>query len=128
MRIFLIDYSFPIYTISLAAYFINPETASGPISSINEVTIVLFDLYIRNVREEHLKIYARFDTFVERRSENVAKEENCSYVRHNRAIDFHSLNPLRILQIYWTGDKFREHVCGRIERKRDREKKTRREN
>lgn len=56
-------------------------------------------------------------------SESVAKEKNCSNVRHNQAIDFHSLNPLRILQIYWTGDKFHEHVCGHIERKRDREKK-----
>lgn len=73
-----------------------------------------------------LEIYARFDTLVERRSESIAKEKNCSNVRHNQAIDFHSLNPLRILQIYWTGDKFREHVCGRIEGKRNREKKTKR--
>lgn len=44
-RLFLSDlYDF-------AAYFINPETASGPISSINGVTTVLFNVYIRNVRE-----------------------------------------------------------------------------
>lgn len=47
----LIDYSFPIYTILHAAYFINPETASGPISSINEVTTILFNIYIHNVRK-----------------------------------------------------------------------------
>lgn len=46
-----IDYVFPIYTISYATCSINPETVSRSISSINGVTIVLFNVYIRNVGE-----------------------------------------------------------------------------
>lgn len=47
----LIDYFFPTYTILHVAYFINPETASGPISNINGVTTILFNVYIHNVQE-----------------------------------------------------------------------------
>lgn len=46
-----IDYVFSIYIISYTTCFINPETVSRSISSINGVTIVLFNVYIRNVRE-----------------------------------------------------------------------------